>query len=140
MTVQYTFSMIKPDAIKRNKIGQVNTYLENAGLKIVAQKMKFLTKYEAECFYDEHRARPFFNSLVEYITSGAVVLQVLKGEDAIILNRTIMGATNPAEAEAGTIRKDLGESIEANSIHGSDSENSAKREIEFFFNKSEIIE
>ncbi|MCC8418650.1 MAG: nucleoside-diphosphate kinase [Rickettsia endosymbiont of Glossina mortisans submortisans] len=140
MTIQYTFSMIKPDAIKRNKIGQVNTYLENAGLKIVAQKMKFLTKYEAECFYDEHRARPFFSSLVEYITSGAVVLQVLKGEDAIILNRTIMGATNPVEAEAGTIRKDLGESIEANSIHGSDSENSAKREIEFFFNKSEIIE
>ncbi|WCR56537.1 nucleoside-diphosphate kinase [Rickettsia asembonensis] len=140
MTIQYTFSMIKPDAIKRNKIGQVNTYLENAGLKIVAQKMKFLTKYEAECFYDEHRVRPFFNSLVEYITSGAVVLQVLKGEDAIILNRTIMGATNPAKAEAGTIRKDLGESIEANSIHGSDSENSAKREIKFFFNKSEIIE
>ncbi|MCC8467307.1 MAG: nucleoside-diphosphate kinase [Rickettsia endosymbiont of Eriopis connexa] len=140
MTIQYTFSMIKPDAIKKNKIGQVNTYLENSGLKIVAQKMKFLTKYEAEYFYDEHRARPFFNSLVEYITSGAVVLQVLKGEDAIILNRTIMGATNPAEAEAGTIRKDLGESIEANSIHGSDSENSAKREIEFFFNKSEIIE
>ncbi|MFP3120759.1 nucleoside-diphosphate kinase [Rickettsia sp. R2] len=140
MTIQYTFSMIKPDAIKRNKIGQVNTYLENAGLKIVAQKMKFLTKYEAACFYDEHKARPFFNSLVEYITSGAVVLQVLKGEDAITLNRTVMGATNPAEAEAGTIRKDLGESIEANSIHGSDSENSAKREIEFFFNKSEIIE
>ncbi|ABV74423.1 nucleoside diphosphate kinase [Rickettsia akari str. Hartford] len=140
MTIQYTFSMIKPDAIKRNKIGQVNAYLENGGLKIVAQKMRFLTKYEAECFYDEHRARTFFNSLVEYITSGAVVLQVLKGEDAIILNRTIMGATNPAEAEAGTIRKDLGESIEANSIHGSDSENSAKREIAFFFNKSEIIE
>ena len=140
MTIQYTFSMIKPDVIKRNKIGQVNTYLENAGLKIVAQKMKFLTKYEAECFYDEHRARPFFNSLVEYITSGPVVLQVLKGKGAITLNRTIMGATNPAEAEPGTIRKDLGESIEANSIHGSDSENSAKREIEFFFNKSEIIE
>ncbi|AAU03563.1 nucleoside-diphosphate kinase [Rickettsia typhi] len=140
MTIQYTFSMIKPDVIKRNKIGQVNTYLENAGLKIVAQKMKFLTKYEAECFYDEHRARPFFNSLVEYITSGAVVLQVLKGEDAITLNRIIMGATNPAEAKEGTIRKDLGESIEANSIHGSDSENSAKREIKFFFSKSEIIE
>jgi len=132
--------MIKPDAIKRNKIGQVNAYLENAGLKIVAQKMKFLTKYEAECFYDEHRARPFFASLVEYITSGPVVLQVLKGEDAIILNRKIMGATNPADAESGTIRKDLGESIEANTIHGSDSENSAKREIEFFFNKFEIIE
>lgn len=140
MTIQYTFSMIKPDAIKRNKIGQVNTYLENAGLKIVAQKMTTLTKYEAECFYDEHRARPFFDSLVEYITSGPVVLQVLKGMDAITLNRKVMGATKPAEAEAGTIRKDIGESIEANSIHGSDSENSAKREIKFFFKKSEIIE
>jgi len=140
MTIQYTFSMIKPDAIIRNKIGEINSYLEKAGLKIVAQKMKFLTKYEAECFYDEHRARPFFDSLVEYITSGPVVLQVLKGEDAIALNRKVMGATNPEEAEAGTIRKDFGESIEANSIHGSDSENSAKREIVFFFNKAEIIE
>ncbi|XVN41067.1 MAG: nucleoside-diphosphate kinase [Rickettsia endosymbiont of Argas persicus] len=140
MTIQYTFSMIKPDAIKRNKIGQIITYLENAGLKIVAQKMEMLTKYEAECFYDEHRARPFFNSLVEYITSGPVILQVLKGEDAIASNRRVMGATNPSEAEEGTIRKDIGESIEANSIHGSDSENSAKREINFFFNPSEVIE
>ncbi|WP_341791874.1 nucleoside-diphosphate kinase [Rickettsia endosymbiont of Gonocerus acuteangulatus] len=140
MTIQYTFSMIKPDATKRNKIGQINTYLENAGLKIVAQKMTILTKYEAECFYDEHRARPFFDSLVEYITSGPVVLQVLKGMDAITLNRKVMGATNPAEAEIGTIRKDIGESIETNSIHGSDSEKSAKREIKFFFKKSEIIE
>lgn len=139
MTIQYTFSMIKPDAIRRNKIGQINTYLEDAGLKIVAQKMKILTKYEAECFYDEHRARPFFDSLIEYITSGPVVLQVLKGADAITLNRKVMGATNPADAEEGTIRKDLGESIEANSIHGSDSENSAKREISFFFNTYEII-
>ncbi|MGX6960118.1 MAG: nucleoside-diphosphate kinase [Rickettsia endosymbiont of Pentastiridius leporinus] len=140
MTIQYTFSMIKPDAIERNKIGEINTYLENAGLKIVAQKMKFLTRYEAENFYDEHRARPFFGSLIDYITSGPVVLQVLKGEDAIALNRKIMGATNPAEAEKGTIRKDLGESIEANSIHGSDSENSAKREINFFFKPYEIVE
>ncbi|HJD55623.1 MAG TPA: nucleoside-diphosphate kinase [Rickettsia endosymbiont of Pyrocoelia pectoralis] len=140
MTIQYTFSMIKPDAIKRNKIGEINTYLENAGLKIVAQKMKFLTRYEAENFYDEHRARPFFSSLVDYITSGPVVIQVLKGEDAIALNRKVMGATNPAEAEKGTIRKDIGESIEANSVHGSDSENSAKREISFFFAPREIIE
>lgn len=140
MTIQYTFSMIKPDAIKRNKIGEINTYLENVGLKIVAQKMKILTRYEAENFYDEHRARPFFGSLVDYITSGPVVIQVLKGEDAIALNRKVMGATNPAEAVEGTIRKDLGESIEANSIHGSDSENSAKREINFFFKPYEIIE
>jgi nucleoside-diphosphate kinase len=140
MTTEYTFSMIKPDATKRNLIGQINTYLENAGLKIVAQKMTILTKYQAESFYDEHRARPFFDSLIEYIISGPVVLQVLKGSNAITLNRKIMGATNPSEAEEGTIRKDLGESIEANSIHGSDNQDSAKREVNFFFAKNEIIE
>ncbi|WP_253308161.1 MULTISPECIES: nucleoside-diphosphate kinase [unclassified Rickettsia] len=140
MTIEYTFSMIKPDATKRNLTGQLNAYLEKAGLKIVAQKMTILTKYQAECFYDEHRARPFFNSLVEYITSGPVVLQVLKGSNAITLNRKIMGATNPNEAETGTVRKDFGESIEANSVHGSDNQDSAKREIKFFFAKNEIIE
>lgn len=140
MTTQYTFSMIKPDATKRNLIGQINTYLESVGLKIVAQKMTMLTKYQAENFYDEHRTRPFFNGLVEFITSGPVVLQVLKGIDAITLNRKIMGATNPDDAEVGTIRKDLGESIEANSVHGSDNQDSAKREINFFFATNEIIE
>lgn len=140
MTIEYTFSMIKPDATKRNITGQINAYLEKADLKIVAQKMTILTKYQAKSFYAEHKSRPFFNSLIEYITSGPVILQVLKGADAITLNRKIMGATDPANAEIGTIRKDFAESIEANSIHGSDNQDSANREINFFFDKDEIIE
>lgn len=140
MTQEYTLSIIKPDATKRNIIGQVNNYLERGGLKIVAQKMTTLTQSQAQEFYAEHKARPFFNSLVEFIISGPVILQVLKGENAIAKNRQIMGATNPENAESGTIRKDLAESIEANTVHGSDGHESAKREISFFFNKSEIVE
>ena len=140
MVQEYTFSMIKPDATRRNLIGKINTYLENGGLKIVAQKMTVLSKAQAESFYAEHQSRPFFNSLVSFITSGPVVLQVLKGEGAIAKNRKIMGLTNPKDAEVGTIRKDLAVDIEANSIHGSDTLESAKREINFFFSKEEIVE
>lgn len=140
MSIEYTLSIIKPDATKRNLIGQINSYLEKAGLKIVAQKLTILTKGEAEAFYGEHKARPFFNSLVETMTSGPVVLQVLKGENAITLNRQVMGATNPENAEPGTIRKDFALNIEQNSVHGSDSLESASREVAFFFSKCEIVE
>lgn len=140
MVQEYTFSMIKPDATKRNLIGKINTYLESNGLKIVAQRMTILSKIQAESFYAEHKSRPFFNSLINFITSGPVVLQVLKGEDAIAKNRKIMGSTNPQDAELGTIRKDLAVDIEANSIHGSDNSESAKREIYFFFSQEEIVE
>ena len=140
MTIEYTLSILKPDLTKRNLTGQANTYLEKAGLKIVAQKMTILSKEQAETFYDEHKARPFFKSLIMSITSGPVVLQVLKGENAIAANREIMGATSPLESKEGTIRKDLGLSVEANSVHGSDGSQSAKREIELFFKKEEIVE
>ncbi|WP_341756865.1 MULTISPECIES: nucleoside-diphosphate kinase [unclassified Candidatus Tisiphia] len=140
MTQEYTFSMIKPDATRRNLIGKINSYLENNGLKIVAQKMAILTKDQAEYFYAEHRSRAFFNSLIEGIISGPVVLQVLKGENAILQNRKIMGATNPENAELGTIRRDFAENIEANSIHGSDTLESAEREIKIFFTEKEIVE
>ncbi len=137
--MEYTFSIIKPDATRRNLTGKINSYLENAGLKIVAQRMTILTKDQAESFYSVHRERPFFNGLVEYMISGPVVLQVLKGEDAVATNRKVMGATNPADADAGTIRKDFAENIEANSVHGSDSLDNAKEEIAFFFKKEEIV-
>ena len=140
MTTEYTFSIIKPDATKRNLIGKINSYLENAGLKIVAQKMVRLHESQAKEFYAEHKERPFFASLITYITSGPVVLQVLKGEGAVMKNREIMGATNPSEAKAGTIRKDFAVDIEANSIHGSDGLDSAQKEINFFFSKEEIVE
>ncbi len=140
MQYEYTFSIIKPDILARNLIGPVVSYLEKKGLKIVAQKMTILTKTQAENFYSEHSARPFFNSLVQFMTSGPVVLQVLKGEDAIAKNRKIMGATNPEEAEIGTIRRDFAKNIEENAIHGSDSPESAKREIAFFFSTNEIVE
>lgn len=136
---EYTFSIIKPDATKRNLTGQINTYLEKTGLKIVAQKMTVLTKAQAEAFYNEHNQRPFFASLIEFMTSGPVILQVLKGPSAIAKNRQIMGATNPDQAEPGTIRKDFAENIEANSIHGSDNAQSAAREISFFFTDDEIV-
>jgi len=139
MSQQYTFSMIKPDATKRNLIGQINSYLEKAGLQIAAQKMIRLTKFQAEIFYSEHKERPFFNSLIEYIISGPVVVQLLKGENAVVKNREIMGATNPDDAAPGTIRKDFAENIEANSIHGSDNPENAEREINLFFSKFEII-
>lgn len=137
--MEYTFSIIKPDATRRNLTGKINSYIENAGLKIVAQRMTILTQEQAESFYAVHRERPFFNGLVEYMISGPVVLQALKGEDAVAKYRKVMGATNPADADAGTIRKDFAENIEANSVHGSDSLDNAKEEIAFFFKKDEIV-
>ena len=139
MSIEYTFSIIKPDATERNLTGKINSYLETVGLKIVAQKMVHLSEDQAKKFYAEHSERPFFGSLISYMTSAPVVLQVLKGENAVLKNREIMGATNPEDAKIGTIRKDFAKNIEANSIHGSDSLESAKREIEFFFEKSEIL-
>ena len=140
MTTEYTLSIIKPDATKRNLTGKINTLLEDGGLKIVAQKMVNLTEDQAKLFYAEHQERPFYNDLVSYMTSGPVVLQVLKGENAISVNREIMGATNPSDAAEGTIRKLYAENIEANCVHGSDSSDSAAREVAIFFDKSEIVE
>ncbi len=140
MEQQYTLSILKPDVTERNITGKVNAKIESSDLKIVAQKMKILTEPEAELFYAEHKERPFFGSLVQTMTSGPVVLQVLKGNDAIALYRKIMGATNPANAEAGTIRAEFAVDIEKNSVHGSDSKESAEREISIFFSKSEIVE
>ena len=136
--MQKTFSIIKPDAVKRNLIGHINQMIESSDLKILASKKMYLTKKQAEIFYDVHKERPFFNSLVEYMTSGPVQVQVLQGENAVSKYRKIMGATNPEEAENGTIRKLYAESIEANSVHGSDSEENAKIEILFFFSGSEL--
>ncbi len=140
MTIQYTFSILKPDATRRNLTGKINSYLEAAGLQIVASKRIRMTKEIAETFYAVHKDRPFFNDLVSFMTSGPVVVQVLKGENAVLKNREIMGATNPKDAADGTIRKDFAESIEANSAHGSDSEENAKIEIAYFFAGNEIIE
>jgi nucleoside-diphosphate kinase len=137
--MQKTFSIIKPDAVKRNLIGHINQMIESSDLKILASKKMYLTKKQAEIFYDMHKERPFFSSLVEYMTSGPVQVQVLEGENAVSKYRKIMGATNPAEAENGTIRKLYAESIEANSVHGSDSGENAKIEIGFFFSGSELI-
>jgi nucleoside-diphosphate kinase len=136
--MQKTFSIIKPDAVKRNLIGHINQMIESSDLKILASKKMYLTKNQAEIFYEVHKERPFFNSLIEYMTSGPVQVQVLEGEDSVVKYRKIMGATNPAEAEEGTIRKLYAESIEANSVHGSDSEENAKIEISFFFSGSEL--
>ena len=136
--MQKTFSIIKPDAVKRNLIGHINQMIESSDLKILASKKMYLTKNQAEIFYEVHKERPFFNSLVEYMTSGPVQVQVLEGDDSVTKYRKIMGATNPAEAEEGTIRKLYAESIEANSVHGSDSEENAKIEISFFFSGSEL--
>ncbi len=136
--MQKTFSIIKPDAVKRNLIGHINQMIESSNLKILASKKMYLTKKQAEIFYEVHKERPFFNSLVEYMTSGPVQVQVLEGEDAVAKYRKIMGATNPEEAENSTIRKLYAESIEANSVHGSDSEENAKIEISFFFSGSEL--
>ena len=136
--MQKTFSIIKPDAVKRNLIGHINRMIESSDLKILASKKIYLTKNQAEIFYEVHKDRPFFGSLVEYMTSGPVQVQVLEGENAVARYRKIMGATNPAEAEDGTIRKLYAESIEANSVHGSDSEENAKIEINFFFSGLEL--
>ncbi len=140
MAIEYTFSIIKPDATKRNLTGKINSYLEKAGLEIVAQKRIQLTQNMAETFYEVHKERPFFNSLVKFMTSGPVVVQVLKGENAVLKNREVMGATNPEEANVGTIRKDFAQSIEANSAHGSDSKENAKIEIAYFFAGYEILD
>jgi nucleoside-diphosphate kinase len=140
MAIQYTFSILKPDATRRNLTGKINSYLEAAGLQIVAQKRIKMTKEIAQNFYAVHKDRPFFGSLVDFMTSGPVVVQVLKGENAVLKNREIMGATNPENAAEGTIRKDFAESMEANSAHGSDSEENAKIEIAYFFAGCEIVE
>ena len=133
MAIESTLSIIKPDAVERNLIGKINTKFESAGLKIVASKMLQLSEKNAQDFYAVHNQRPFFKDLVKFMTSGPVLIQVLKGENAVAKNRDIMGATNPANAEAGTIRKEFALSIEANSVHGSDSLENANNEIAFFF-------
>ena len=137
--MDHTFSIIKPDAVKRNLIGHINQMIEKSGLKIIASKKMYLTKQQAETFYSIHKERPFFNSLVDFMTSGPVQVQVLEGSDAVASYRKIMGATNPDEAEEGTIRKLYAESIEANSVHGSDSGENANIEINFFFSGSELV-
>lgn len=138
MALQRTFSIVKPDGVARNLIGEVYRRFEQAGLKIVAAKLVHLSKAEAEGFYAVHKERPFFNDLVKYMTSGPVVLQVLEGENAVAKNREIMGATDPKKAAPGTIRADLAESIEANTVHGSDSPENAAIEIAYFFAQTEI--
>ena len=139
MAVTRTFSIIKPDATRRNITGKVTAMLEGAGLRVVASKRIRMTKEQAEGFYGVHRERPFFNDLVAFMMSGPVVVQVLEGEDAVAANRRVMGATNPENAEPGTIRRELAESIEANSVHGSDSDENAATEIAFFFRPEEIV-
>ena len=139
MANERTFSIIKPDATARNLTGQIIARFEEAGLRIVASKRIHMTREQAEGFYAVHKERPFFNDLVSFMISGPVVVQVLEGNNAIARNREIMGATNPADADAGTIRKDFAESIEANSVHGSDAPETAAEEIKFFFTDSEIV-
>ena len=139
MPIEKTLSIIKPDATKRNLTGLINAKFENAGLKIIGQKRLQLTRSIAEKFYEIHKDRPFYNDLVNFMISGPVVVQVLEGENAVKLNRSVMGATNPDEAEQGTIRKEFAESIEANSVHGSDSLENAKIEISFFFANIELV-
>jgi len=139
MSIQRTFSIIKPDATARNLTGGINAIIEAAGLRIIAQKRIWLTRAQAESFYGVHQARPFFADLVSFMISGPVVVQVLEGEDAIATYRKVMGATNPADADAGTIRKEFAQSIEANSVHGSDALETAAIEIPFFFSGCEIV-
>ena len=139
MAVERTLSIIKPDAVGKNVIGQIISRFEEAGLTVVAAKMLHLSDIVAGGFYAEHRERPFYADLVTFMTSGPVVVQVLEGENAIVKNREIMGATNPAEADAGTIRKDFAESIDANSVHGSDAPETAAEEIKFFFADNERV-
>ena len=139
MSIEQTLSIIKPDATKRNLTGKINSKLEDSGLKIIAQKRILLSKTQAEDFYKVHQERPFYNDLVKFMISGPVVVQVLEGENAVSKNREIMGATNPDEAEDGTIRKEFAVSLEANSVHGSDSLENAKIEISFFFSQIELV-
>lgn len=133
MTIERTFSIIKPDGIKKNLLGEIYKRFEGAGLQVIAARMIQLSKAQAEGFYAVHHERPFFNDLVSYMTSGPVMVQVLEGENAIQLNRTLMGATNPADADAGTIRADFAASIEENVVHGSDGPDTAAEEIQYFF-------
>ena len=138
MAIERTISIIKPDAIAKNVIGEIYSRFEKGGLTIIAAKMKHLSKADAEGFYAVHKERPFFGELVEFMTSGPVMIQVLEGENAVTKNRELMGATNPAEAEAGTIRADFAQSIDENAVHGSDSAENAKIEMDFFFSEDEI--
>jgi len=139
MPVELTLSIIKPDAVAKNVTGEINSRFEKAGLKIVAQRMIHMDDEKAGGFYAEHKERPFYPALVEFMTSGPVVVQVLQGENAVLKNRELMGATNPKEADAGTIRADFAETIDANAVHGSDSPTSAAREVAYFFNENEIF-
>ena len=139
MASERTLSIIKPDATRRDLTGQINARLEAAGLRIVAQRRLRLTRAQAEAFYAVHKERPFYRSLCEFMTSGPVVVQVLEGDDAVERNRAVMGATDPAKADSGTIRKDFAESIEANSVHGSDAAATAAKEIAFFFAEVDIV-
>ena len=139
MATERTLSIIKPDAVAKNVVGQILSRFEGAGLQVVALKMQQLSKEQAEGFYAEHSERPFFNDLVAFMTSGPVCVQVLEGENAVLTNRDLMGATNPQEAEAGTIRADFAQSIDANAVHGSDSEENAIIETSFFFSQLEIL-
>ena len=139
MATERTFSIIKPDATRRNLTGGVTKMLEDAGLRVVASKRIRMSREQAEGFYAVHRERPFFNDLVTFMISGPVVVQVLEGENAVLRNREVMGATNPANADEGTIRKTYAESIEANSVHGSDSQENAATEIAYFFSDDEIV-
>ncbi|KTD35584.1 nucleoside diphosphate kinase [Legionella moravica] len=140
MAIEQTLSIIKPDAVAKSVIGQIYSRFENAGLKIVAAKMMQLSRSQAEAFYEIHKDRPFFNALVEFMISGPVMIQALKGENAVIKNRDLMGATNPKEAAPGTIRADFADSIDANAVHGSDSAENAAREIAFFFEPHELCD
>ena len=139
MSIERTFSILKPDAVAKNVIGKITSRFEKAGLRVIASRMERLTVERAKGFYSEHEGRAFFDNLVTYMSSGPVILQVLEGEGAIELNRELMGATNPAEAAEGTIRADFAESIDANAVHGSDSSESAKREISYFFSGLEMV-
>jgi nucleoside-diphosphate kinase len=139
MATERTFSILKPDVTRRNLTGAVTAMLEGAGLRVIASRRIHMTREQAEGFYGVHRERPFFNDLVTFMTSGPVVVQVLEGENAVARNREVMGATNPADADEGTIRRTYAESIEANSVHGSDSLENAKIEIDFFFKPEEIV-
>jgi nucleoside-diphosphate kinase len=138
MALERTISIIKPDAVAKNVIGQIYRRFEGAGLKVIAAKMKQLSRQEAEGFYAVHRERPFFNALVEFMVSGPVMIQVLEGENAVAKNRELMGATNPKEAAAGTIRADFADSIDANAVHGSDSLENAAIEIAYFFPQTDV--
>ena len=138
MAIERTFSIIKPDAVAKNVIGEIYSRFEKAGLNIIAAKMLHLSKEQAEGFYAVHKERPFFKDLVEFMTSGPVLVQVLEGENAILQNRAVMGATNPSEAEPGTIRADFAETIDENAVHGSDGPDTARVEIDYFFSADEI--